>query len=170
MKKLLLVSVILFTGSILANTLNHKGKKFEVYTGPSMEARSTGVDDQIDFGAKFGGDMFSGALDFSLGELNTIKPKLVLDFMYYYKNNELVMGPTFDIGPSFNFNLNNFFLNFFEIGAGYRVMYEVTNNMGIVFTPVHITTSFFGWGNNGRGGEADLWLSYEMFFSLYWLL
>ena len=169
MKKILLVLVTFFTGSILANTLNHKGKKFEVYTGPSMEARSTGVGNQIDFGAKFGGDTFSGALDFSLGEINTLKPKFVFDMMYYYKNNELIMGPTFDLGPSINFNLNNFFFNFFEIGAGYRVMYEVTNTMGVVLTPVHITTSFFGWDNN-RGVEADLWVSYEMFFSLYYLL
>lgn len=167
MKKLFFV--FLFSGSLFASSLNHKGKKLEFYAGPSLDVRNN-TGSQVVLGSKFGGDTLGGALDLAIGNLNTIKPKFVFDIMYYYKNNELVMGPTFDIGPSFIFNTDVFLLKFFELGAGYRIMYELTNAMGVIFTPVHLTTSFFGWGNGGRGLDTGFWLSYEMYFSLYWLL
>lgn len=171
MKNLLLVLLVfLFSVSGFAKSIDHEGKRLEFYSGPSLNTRTDYAGNQFDIGAKFGGDTFSGALDLAFGNLMTIKPKFVMDLNYYYKNNELIMGPTFDIGPSFSFNMDVLFINFFEIGIGYKIAYELTNTMGIVFTPVHVTTSIFGWGTNGIGLDAGLWQSYEMYFSIYWLL
>jgi len=161
---------VLFSANLFAQNIEHNGKKFEVYAGPSDANRDHFAGSQTIIGAKFGGDTFSGALDLGLGKYVSIKPKFVVDLNYYYKNNELVMGPTFDIGPSFNFNLNNFFLNFVELGIGYRIGYSLNKTMGITFTPFHITSSFIGWKNGGPGIEADIWMYYQTRFGFYWLL
>jgi hypothetical protein len=160
----------LVSGVLFSQSINHKGKKFGLYSGPSIGIRNHIPANQISLGAKFGGDFISGALDLNIGNINTIKPKFVIDFNYYYKNNELVMGPTFDIGPSINFNIDNFMLNFIEIGIGYRISYLVSKTMGIVFIPVHLTSSFFTWMSGGAGFEADYYMHYQSRFGVYWLL
>jgi hypothetical protein len=169
MKKLL-IALAVFGSAALNAAVDEDTWKFEPTIGPGINIRN--YSNQFDVNLKMGKEMFGFSLDSSFGSSISFKPTVTFDYPFYLtldKSDDFAVGPTADLGPSFYVDSPRA-IDFFEVGMGVRVAYQINDNFGVVAVPVHFSMSFLRWVSGGSGFNANFNMSYDMKFGVYLLL
>ena len=166
MKKLLIVFAMFASTAVFAGPTSDAAWKFEPTIGPGIGIR--GYAHQFDINLKFGKENWGGTMDWSFANGVTTKLAVVYDYPFYIsldKSDDFSVGPTADAGILIG--VQNFFMAIPEIGFGARLSYQLNDNFGVVFVPIHLSMNFFSINTVDNFGFR---MSYDMKFGVFLLL